>query len=63
MGDGRAVVMAGPSPEAGDLQQGLVLPDYRQLAQVLEPWLYQQERGVLGFPPEEALRWERRFLD
>jgi len=34
---------------------------YRQLARVLEPYLYQETRPVL--PAEEMRRWERRFLD
>jgi hypothetical protein len=34
---------------------------YRQLARVLEPYLYQETIPVL--PAEEMRRWERRFLD
>ena len=53
-----AVVTLGARPEAGDLEQGHTLPAYRELARVLEPWLY------LGrFRDEELRRWERRFLD
>ncbi len=54
----RAVVTLGEWPEAGDTEQGHTLPAYRELAHVLEPWLY------LGRFSQEALRrWERRFLD
>ncbi|QRK04938.1 DUF3396 domain-containing protein [Archangium violaceum] len=60
----RAVVTLGPWPEAGDTEQGQMLPAYRELARVLEPWLYREE------PPrpsieisEDTRRWERRFLD
>lgn len=56
----RAVVILGPQPEAGDLALGQTLPEYRELARVLEPWLEPFE------PTEdkEALRrWWRRFLD
>ncbi len=63
VGDGRAAVTLGPGPEAGDVQQGRTLPAWRELARMLEPWLFHQKRGVLGFTPDEALRWERRFLD
>jgi hypothetical protein len=54
----RALVTLGTWPEAGDLEQGRTLPAYRELARVLEPWLY------LGrFSAEDMRRWERRFLD
>ncbi|HYO69435.1 MAG TPA: type VI immunity family protein [Archangium sp.] len=54
----RAVVTLGEWPEAGDTEQGLTLPAYRELARVLEPWL------DLGHFSQDALqRWERRFLD
>jgi hypothetical protein len=48
----RVVVTLGPSPDAGDTEQGRTLPAYRELARVLEPWLY-----LTGSP------WQRRFLD
>lgn len=58
----RAVVTLGPWPEAGDTEQGNNLPAYRELARVLEPWLFLRPR------PEPSStytseRWERRFLD
>jgi hypothetical protein len=60
----RAVVTLGPAPDAGDLEQGNTLPAYRELARVLEPWLFQDEPiRCLDFPPEDRRRWERRFLD
>lgn len=60
----RAVVTLGPWPEAGDTEQGQVLPAYRELARVLEPWLYPRTPSRrLDFSPEDMLRWERRFLD
>jgi hypothetical protein len=58
----RAVVTLGARPEAGDTEQGQVLPAYRELAHILEPWLYQGER-VLHFSHEQERRWVRRFLD
>jgi hypothetical protein len=60
----RAVVTLGSWPEAGDTEGGDVLPAYRELARVLEPWLYFEERSFHpDFPPEDQRRWERRFLD
>jgi hypothetical protein len=64
IGDERAVVCLGEWPEAGDTQHGDMLPTYRELARVLEPWLYR--RRYFGHDPEEEAelrRWERRFLD
>ena len=37
LGDGRAVITLGPWPEAGDTEAGRNLPEYRELARVLEP--------------------------
>ncbi|RKH31944.1 DUF3396 domain-containing protein [Corallococcus praedator] len=67
LGPDRAVVTLGPAPEAGDLEQGQTLPAYRELARVLEPWLYQTHSGPSS-PDEVATvtrlrRWQRRFLD
>ncbi len=60
----RAVVTLGSWPEAGDTQRGELLPAYRELARVLEPWLFFEERNFHPhFPPEVKRRWERRFLD
>jgi hypothetical protein len=60
----RAVVTLGSSPEAGDTEQGQILPAYRELARVLDPWLFHEEPSPgSAFTPEELLRWERRFLD
>jgi len=60
----RAVVTLGSWPEAGDKEQGNSLPAYRELARVLEPWLYQEPHPqYYDFTPEDMLRWERRFLD
>lgn len=60
----RAVITLGAWPEAGDTKQGQVLPAYRELARVLEPWLYHEPPlGGSAFSAEELLRWERRFLD
>jgi hypothetical protein len=64
LGAGRAVVRLGAWPEAGDLAHGDTLPAYRELARVLEPWLYRAPRSPWsGFTDEDVRRWERRFLD
>lgn len=64
MGTGCAVVTLGEWPEAGDLEQGNTLPAYRELAGVLEPWLYQSPPiPSWKFPDEALYRWERRFLE
>jgi hypothetical protein len=64
MGADRAVVTLGEWPEAGDLERGQSLSPYRELARVLEPWLYQAPRPPWGgFSLEDVRRWERRFLD
>jgi Protein of unknown function (DUF3396) len=64
MDGNRVIITLGKWPEAGDTEQGHLLPAYRELARVLEPWLY---RTVSRFEhldvPEHVHRWERRFLD
>ncbi len=59
----RAVVTLGEGPEAGDMEQGRDLPLHRELARVMEPWLYQRRIPWNGFTQEDMRRWERRFLD
>jgi len=59
----RVMVSLGEGPEAGDLETGDTLPPYRELARVLEPWLYRHEGPWGNLTPEEIHRWERRFLD
>jgi hypothetical protein len=61
--DNKAVITLGAWPEAGDLEKGEVLPAYRELARVLEPWLYHRPLAMLDKPLEETRRWGRRFLD
>lgn len=59
----KAVITLGEWPEAGDMEQGEVLPAYRELARVLEPWFYHADVAMLYRPMEETRRWERRFLE
>jgi hypothetical protein len=64
LGSERAVVTLGEWPEAGDLEQGHTLPAYRELAQLLEPWLYKLPESFWNaFTREDMSRWDRRFLD
>jgi TseV toxin immunity protein TsiV len=59
----RVVVTLGKWPEAGDTEQGHTLPAYRELARVLEPWMYMNRCILNGFSEEDMRRWQRRFLD
>ena len=59
----RACIILGEWPEAGDTEQGRLLPAYRELARVLEPWLYHRKIPFQYFTEEDTLRWERRFLE
>lgn len=60
----RAVITLGRWPEAGDTELGQVLPAYRELARVLEPWTYYEEHITRPeFTARDRRRWERRFLD
>jgi hypothetical protein len=67
LGEERMVITLGTWPEAGDLSQGLDLPAYRELARVLEPWLYGFEPfhalTMTGYTEADVRRWWRRFLD
>lgn len=59
----RAVISLGPRPEAGDTQPERTLAPYRELARLLEPWLFLDRPRLRGFTAEDMRRWERRFLD
>jgi hypothetical protein len=59
----RAVITLGPWPEAGDMDAGRDLEPYRELARVLEPWLYQRPPTPNDLYAEHRQRWEHRFLD
>jgi hypothetical protein len=58
----RVVVTVGPEPEAGE--DGRMPPAYRELARVLEPWLFHEKYLIDStLTAEELRRWERRLLD
>ncbi|WP_158623510.1 type VI immunity family protein [Corallococcus sp. CA053C] len=63
LGGDRALVTLGAEPDAGDTDEGRVLPAYRELARVLEPWLTSREAARPYRENEALLRWERRFLE
>ncbi|MDC0711895.1 DUF3396 domain-containing protein [Stigmatella sp. ncwal1] len=60
---GKAIVTLGTQPEAGDTLRGDVLPAYRELARVLEPWRYHRQWQTPSPRDQELRRWESRFLD
>jgi hypothetical protein len=64
LGDDKVLITLGARPEAGDTERGDTLPAYRELARVLEPWLFRDPDGrMLGQSEDDTRRWERRFLD
>jgi hypothetical protein len=63
LGEERVLVSLGTWPEAGDTERAQVLPPYRELATVLEPWLFRDPHRLPNRSEEESRRWERRFLD
>ncbi|WNG39212.1 DUF3396 domain-containing protein [Archangium violaceum] len=63
LNEAQALVTLGKWPEAGDTEKSHTLPAYRELAHVLEPWLYRERPLWDGFSEEDLRRWERRFLD
>jgi hypothetical protein len=59
----RVCITLGEWPEVGDTQRGDSLPAYRELARILEPWLFHTPRSFMpGLRGEEVRRWEQRFL-
>ncbi len=64
---GGIVIQAGEEPQLGDVNRGLVLDDYRRVAQALHPVRFEAyRRGLFPLPApldpiEETLSWVRRF--
>ncbi|MBW6426153.1 DUF3396 domain-containing protein [Rhizobium sp. XQZ8] len=62
-----AVIQAGDRPQLGDVNHGLVLDDYRRVAEVLNPVRFEAyRRGLFVLPApydqiDETLAWIRRF--
>ncbi|RKH69889.1 DUF3396 domain-containing protein [Corallococcus aberystwythensis] len=63
LGEDRAVVTLGSEPDAGDTDEGRVLPAHRELARILEPWFAAREVSRRYRDNDALRRWERRFLD
>ncbi|WP_224361389.1 DUF3396 domain-containing protein [Hyalangium versicolor] len=60
----RVLITLGQWPEAGDLERGDNLPAYRELARLMEPWLFHNPRNAMPCFRGDAIRqWERRFLE
>jgi hypothetical protein len=60
----KVLIPLGTWPEAGDTERGDTLPAYRELARVLESWLFREhDERMLGQSEEDTRHWECRFLD
>ncbi|TWD55476.1 uncharacterized protein DUF3396 [Agrobacterium vitis] len=65
--DGGIVVQAGEEPQLGDNNRGIVLDDYRRVAEALKPLRFEDyQLGLFALPDpydsvQETLTWLRRF--
>jgi len=59
----RAVITLGTWPETGNQEPERTLAPYRELARLLELWLFPDRSSWRGFTLENMRRWECRFLD
>ena len=60
----KVLVTLGEWPEVGDMERGDTLPAYRELARVLEPWLFRDpEEGCSASPRRTPGAGSARFLD
>ena len=61
----RALITLGEWPEAIDTakrrEEQKLLPQYRTLAHLLEPYLYEERTGFFSLDPEDMRRWLRRL--
>lgn len=61
----RALITLGEWPEAIDTakkrEEQKLLPQYRALAHLLEPYLYEERTGFFSLDPENMRRWLRRL--
>jgi hypothetical protein len=62
LGQERALLMLGSEPDAGDMDESLMLPAHRELASVLEPQLASREVARPHSDNDALRRWEHRFL-
>ena len=61
--DQRVLLTLGPEPDAGDTTLGHRLPLHREVARLLEPWLFHAPPLRDPVSSADTLLWERRFLD
>jgi hypothetical protein len=57
----RLLLSLGEWPEAIDTEKKVSLPQYRALAHLLEPFLYEERTGWFSQDPESMRRWLRRL--
>lgn len=65
--EGGVIIQAGDRPQLGDIDRGLIPEDYRRVAEVLKPIIFDEhDRPLIDVPPplnalEETGKWVRRF--
>lgn len=65
--DGGVIIQAGDRPQLGDINRGLIPEDYRRVAEVLKPIIFDEhDRPLIDAPQplnalEETGKWVRRF--
>jgi hypothetical protein len=57
----RLLISLGEWPEAIDTQKKVYLPQYRKLAHLLEPFLYEERTGWFSLDKDNMRRWLRRL--
>jgi hypothetical protein len=57
----RLLLTLGEWPDAIDTEQELYMPHYRALAQLLEPFLYEERTGWFSLDKDNMRRWLRRL--
>jgi len=57
----RLLITLGEWPDAIDTQKKVVLPQYRALAHLLEPFLYEERTGWFSLDKDNMRRWLRRL--
>jgi hypothetical protein len=57
----RLLITLGEWPDAIDTQKKVLLPQYRALAHLLEPFLYEERTGWFSLDKDNMRRWLRRL--
>jgi len=63
LGDDKIVITLGDFPKPGDTNRRMFLPEYRELAKILEDVTHIEQVAFSGFSPDDQERWARRFLN